>query len=175
MADELEEPSSEDAPFDVSVPRECIYRSFEGQPGPCPRCGGSLQQSYQSYMVGTRRGNDLTDSFVMGNDMGWFCTHCPVVVINPSEVSEHLPYDSPKWDIGEKFVVLGIVDLGAVPQDKRELPLGGDDNPIPLVQFTNISGELTRGQSGWSHGRNRKKVAQKRKQRKAKNKRHKRR
>lgn len=141
MTDELES-ASEETPLDVSVPRECIYQSFEGQPGPCPRCGSSLQQSYQSYLIATRRGNKVTDSFMMSNKMGWFCTHCPVVVINPAEVSRHLPYGLPKWDVGNEFVVAGIINLDAVPQDKRELPLGEADNPIPLVGFTNVSDEL---------------------------------
>jgi hypothetical protein len=29
----------------------------------------------------------------------------------------------------------GIVDLEAVPEDKRHLPLGDEDNPMPLIEF----------------------------------------
>jgi hypothetical protein len=32
-------------------------------------------------------------------------------------------------------VVLGFVNMDAVPEDKRHLPLGEDDNPIPIVEF----------------------------------------
>jgi len=28
----------------------------------------------------------VTDSFFVGNDMGWFCARCPTLVINPEEV-----------------------------------------------------------------------------------------
>lgn len=125
--------------IDISIPRECIYQEFEEQPGPCPRCGGALQQSRQTYLVATRRGRGTTDSFMIGSDVGWFCARCPTVVINPEKVSELLTYQLPHWDVGEQVAVVGIVDLDAVPEEKRHLPLGDDDNPIPLVEFTNIS------------------------------------
>ncbi len=34
-----------------------------------------------------------------------------------------------------------IVDLAAVPEDKREQEFG-DDNPVPLVEFLNIDDEV---------------------------------
>ena len=135
------EPISEDSPIDITVPRECIHQRFEGRPGPCPRCGGRLQQSNQTYMVATRRGKKIADAFVMGNDMGWFCTRCPTVVINPDEVSDFLVHGLPHWDIGDEFVVLGVVDLDAVPEEKRDLQLGTDENPYPLIQFVNVGGQ----------------------------------
>lgn len=125
--------------IDITIPRECVYKHFKAQPGPCPRCGGPLQQSRQTYLVATRRGRGTTDSFMIGSDMGWFCARCPTVVINPEKVSELLTYQLPHWDVGEQFAVAGIVDLDAVPKEKHHLPLGDDDNPIPLVEFTNIS------------------------------------
>ena len=33
------------------------------------------------------------------------------------------------------FAVLGIVDLSAVPDDKRHLPFDEQHNPLPLVEF----------------------------------------
>lgn len=66
------EPALDEALIDITVPRECVlsqatdcrHKSFEDQPGPCPRCGGSLQQSRQTYLVVTRRGRKITDSFI---------------------------------------------------------------------------------------------------------------
>jgi len=81
----------------------------------------------------------VTDSFFMGNDAGWFCACCPTLVINPEEVQEFLSFSLPHWNVGTEFAVEGIVDLDAVPEEKRDLPLGGDDNPIPLVRFTSVS------------------------------------
>jgi len=131
----------EESSIDITRPRECIYKSFEHHPGPCPRCGGSLQQSHQAYLIITRRGSKTTDSFVIGSDFGWFCTRCPTVVMDPADVSEMLQHKLPHWDIGSEFAVAGIIDLDAVPEEKSHLPLGDEDNPIPLVEFSNISRE----------------------------------
>jgi len=134
--------------IDITQPRECIYREFKGQPGPCPRCGGPLRTSYQTYMVITRRGNKTTDSFMMGsNTLGWFCENCPTVVINPLEVNDKLQYQLPHWDIGDEFVVVGLVNLDAVPPERRHLLLGEEGNPIPLIKFTNISNAQTPGRA----------------------------
>jgi len=126
--------------IDPSVRRMCIYQAFEGEPGPCPRCEGVLHQQYQTYAIATRRGNRLTDTFMIGSDFGWFCEDCPTVVINPAQVGEMLSFSRPDWDTGDAFAVLGLVDLDAVPKDKQHLPLGDDGNPIPLVEFTGVSG-----------------------------------
>jgi hypothetical protein len=131
---------TEPPPIDPSVPRVCIYQAFEREPGPCPRCQGALHQQHQLYSVATRRGNRLTDTFMIGSDFGWFCEDCPTVVINPASVGEMLSLSKPDWDTGEAFAVLGLVNLDAVPKDKEHLPLGHDDNPIPLVEFTGVSG-----------------------------------
>ncbi len=135
-----EEPADEEAPIDITEPRECIYKSFEDHPGPCPRCGGPLQQSHQTYLILTTHGERIMDSFIIGSDFGWFCLHCPTVVIDPADVGEMLQFPLPHWDTGDQFVVAGIVDLDAVPEEKDHLPLGSEDNPIPLVEFTNLSG-----------------------------------
>jgi len=127
--------------IDAAIPRECVYKQFEEHPGPCPRCGGPLQSHQATYLIVTRRGGKSADSFFVGNDMGWFCARCPTVVVNPDEVNEYLQYSLPEWNVGTEFVVAGIVDLDAVPEEKRDLPLGDDDNPIPLVEFTAVSDE----------------------------------
>ncbi len=121
--------------IDLSEPRDLVYEAFEGEPGPCPQCGGRLLQTNQTYSVSTRRGRKVRDSFVMGSDFGWFCGGCPVVVINSHKVRQMLAHSVPHWDVGNEFCVEGIVDLDAIPENKRHLPLGGDDNPIPLINF----------------------------------------
>ena len=118
--------------------------SFDGQPGPCPKCGGLLKQTRQTYAVATRRGRKVRDSFIIGSDFGWFCEQCPAVVINSRAVSEMLSHSMPHWDVGNEFLIEGIVDLDAVPEDKRNLPLGDDDNPIPLIPFQASSERASR-------------------------------
>lgn len=122
--------------IDITQPRECIYQEFEEQPGPCPRCGAALAQSNQVYLVITRRGGKMTDSFITSSDMGWFCANCPTVVINPKEVAEMFQVTKPGWDAGSEHIVAGIIDLDAVPPSQHHVPFDELD-PLPLVQFSN--------------------------------------
>jgi hypothetical protein len=124
--------------LNLKTPREAIYQSFKGQPGACPKCQGELLRSAQTYMVATRYGKKLGDTFVIGGDFGWFCTQCPVVVIDADRVGEMMSIGKPGWRVGPEFLVLGIVDLDAVPQNKRHLQLGAPGAPIPLIQFSNL-------------------------------------
>jgi hypothetical protein len=130
-----EERSEPKIAIDFSKPRESILLQLKGKPGPCPRCGGTLQQTYATYLIGTRRGSKLTDSFMSGAEFGWFCLNCPVVVLDENEVKKTLEILGGRWDIGTEFNVAGIVDLDAVPEKKRSLSFDDDNNPIPLVPF----------------------------------------
>jgi hypothetical protein len=117
------------------TPRQAIYQIFKGSPGPCPKCGGALKKSYQSYMVLTHTGERMADSFMMGGDFGWFCQTCPVVVLDKKGLEKMLGFSRPGWKIGAQFSVAGIIDLDAVPEDKRHLPLGTPGNPLPLIKL----------------------------------------
>ena len=86
----------------------------------------------------------MTDMFMISADFGWYCEDCLTVVIHPAKVGEMLSFRRPDWDTGEEFSVLGLVDLSAVPEDKSHLPLGDEDNPIPLVEFIGASGKRAR-------------------------------
>lgn len=48
---------------------------------------------------------------------------------------------------GVAYAVMGIVDLDAVPEDKRNLPFSDDTNPVPVVRFTNIGGGKAQGKA----------------------------
>ena len=63
---------------------------------------------------------------------GRFCTGCPVVVLDADHFHEMARLG---LQDGRKFVIAGFVDLDAVPNDKKRVPLGEDGNPIPLVEF----------------------------------------
>jgi hypothetical protein len=80
----------------------------------------------------------------MGSDFGWFCGACPVVVINSRQVKEMLGHSMSHWDVGSEFCVEGIVDLEAIPQEKRDSPIGGADNPMPLIRFKDPGAPLPR-------------------------------
>jgi hypothetical protein len=43
------------------------------------------------------------------------------------------------WDVGKGFCVEGIVDLEAISEHKRHLPIGRVDNPTRLIKFKDLS------------------------------------
>jgi hypothetical protein len=124
--------------LNIKIPREVVYQSFTQQPGTCPKCGGTLVQEYQHYVVNTYENNLEMDSFYMGEKFGWFCKSCPVVVINISELRESLHIVPSNWEVGSNIIVLGILDLDAIPEKKRNIPLGTHGNQVPLIKFSNL-------------------------------------
>lgn len=107
----------------------------------CPQCGSRLEAEHHTYVLLVREGGNF-DSFVAGNDDGHFCPACPTVVLDHEAFSRFASLGT-GLDRGD-FLVPGLVDLEAVPEDKRHVPLGEDDNPIPLVQFTNYRAPRSR-------------------------------
>ena len=77
-----------------------------------------------------------TPTYVTGNDLGAFCPQCPIVVLDMKEfaraAAEQIGLEK---DRALAFMVVGIVNINAIPEDKKDVPIGSDDNPIPLVSF----------------------------------------
>ena len=162
------EPSPRYDPADASIPRARVMKEFTGDPGHCPRCGGRLCQHYHSYLVATRRGKELADFFNIGGKFGWFCPDCPTVVLDTQQVEKILVGGAAsRWDVGEEYIVIGLIDFDAVPEDKVDLPLGTDENPIPLVEFTDIRSDAP-ASSGRPHAAKRARAKRKRDKRRKK-------
>lgn len=102
----------------------------------CPECGGSLEAERHEYVMGTRRHGEI-DLHLVGNNGGRFCGRCPVVVLDRDEFGRFAELATRAQDYVD-FVVMGIVDLDAVPADKRSVPFDDETNPLPLVKFTNL-------------------------------------
>ncbi len=75
--------------------------------------------------------------FIVGNDAGHFCAKCPVVVLDHEEFQQFAAL-SMRTSKGGQFLVLGLIDLDAVPMEKRNFPFDAETNPVPLVGFTNL-------------------------------------
>ena len=125
--------------FDASVPRRMFWSDKLVNKKKCPLCHSVLEDEHHTYAMAVRSGGETTP-LITGNDAGSFCPECPVVVLDRKgfeRVVEGIAEERPDWGISGavRFVVLGIVNMEAVPEDKRHLPLGGDDNPIPIVEF----------------------------------------
>ena len=125
----------------IKIQREAVYKDFATTPGLCPKCGGVLEQTALPYMVATRTGSRLDDSFLISGDFGWFCESCPVVVLNQSELRKMMGFSKSGWAVGSEFTVLGVMNLDAIPEKQRHLPIGSPEMPNVLVKFRNLEGE----------------------------------
>jgi hypothetical protein len=125
--------------FDASIPRKMFWSDKLVSKKKCPLCRSALENEYHHYIMAIQSGKETT-TLAIGNDYGAFCPECPVVVLDRKgfesvvkDVLEKSPDRGMSGDVS--FVVIGVVNIAAVPEDKSHLPLGGDDNPIPLVEF----------------------------------------
>lgn len=103
----------------------------------CPNCGRMLKNDYQVYLAFIKI-REETDSFITGNDAGYFCPRCPVVVLDRTIFGRELKTAAILRDRNIKsfsYFVSGIVNYGAIPEDKREKEIGTKDNPIPFIEF----------------------------------------
>jgi hypothetical protein len=123
--------------FDASVPRKMFWSKDVGGTDFCPQCHSRLENESHSYLLLVREGGE-TQPFIIGSNYGYFCAHCPVVVLDYEGFGQLASAGNPQSHSFE-FIVPGIVDLDAVPEDKSDVTLGDDDNPVPLVRFTNYS------------------------------------
>ena len=125
--------------FDAAIPRRMFWSERLVNKKKCPLCHSTLENEYHHYIMVTRSGEETT-ALGAANDYGAFCPECPVVVLDKNgfeRLARENVEKNPDWKMSGdlSFIVIGIVNLNAVPEDKRHLPLGGDDNPIPIVEF----------------------------------------
>jgi len=124
--------------IDVSVPRRMFWSDKLVNKRKCPLCHSMLENKYQTYVMVAQSGEEATP-FITGNDNGAFCPECPVVVLDRKSferaVEELAERPDSRISGSVQFGVLGIVDMDAIPEEKKHLPLGGDDNPISIVEF----------------------------------------
>ena len=122
--------------FDPAIPRRMYWSKDVGGVDLCPKCRGSLESESHSYLCAVRQGND-TQTFMVGNEAGYFCERCCVIVLEFDAFAENADVMAPFRSGPAEFVVMGMVDLNAIPPEKADVPLGEDDNPIPFKAFTN--------------------------------------
>lgn len=119
--------------FPASIPRRMYWSGKCRDSARCPECGGKIEFESHVYMMAVRHRNNLSAIAVGGPDCGSFCAHCPVVVLNKRQFEDYATMGM--GGRGTEFTVLGIIDLDAVPPDKRHLPFDEKTNPTPLVRF----------------------------------------
>jgi hypothetical protein len=130
--------------YPASLPRKRYWAKDIKDKATCPECGGSLENERHTYLLAVREQGDI-QTFVVGNDGGYFCNKCPIIVLDGPVFAQAASLGHGNSSTGRgkdnsaKFIVLGLVNTEAIPQEKSSTPFGADDNPIPLVQFTNMS------------------------------------
>ena len=122
--------------FPASLPRKMYWSSAVGGCSSCPDCNMPLEQEKHTYVITTRQAGAY-DAYMTGNPAGHFCAHCPVVVLDREEFDRVVTVAVDEAD-GLQYMVMGIVDMDAVPPEKSHLPFDDDTNPVPLVEFTNL-------------------------------------
>jgi hypothetical protein len=124
--------------FDASIPRKMYWSDKVPNKYRCPHCKTKLEKDYQSYVFAIWIKGEY-QAFICGNEAGAFCPQCPIVVLNQDDFistidSMDLANDGGRTQIPE-FAVVGIVDTNAIQKENADMPIGADDNPIPLVEF----------------------------------------
>jgi len=150
--------------FDASVPRKMFWSKDVGGTDFCPQCHSRLENESHSYLLLVREPGDF-QPFIVGNNDGYFCARCPVVVLDYEAFAKSALAGNPSSRSFE-FTVPGIIDLDAIPEENANIPIGDDDNPVPLMRFTNYRDtepakrKRARGKIGKAHRkRNRRKHA----------------
>ena len=121
--------------FSPSTPRKMYWAKDAGGCSKCPECGSGLESEHHSYVVAVPRQGE-TDTVVLGTGAGYFCENCPTIVLDSNEIGQMLEMG---MDFPEdfQFAVLGLVDHEGVPEEKKHVAFGSEDNPLPLVKFKN--------------------------------------
>ncbi|MDO9557872.1 MAG: hypothetical protein Q7J82_09920 [Coriobacteriia bacterium] len=123
-----------------STPKKMYWSDNVRGTRQCPDCQTALVPKCHSYLMVLRHGESM-DSRIVGSGGGHFCTACPVVVLDRARFDDYAATTRAARTASD-YVVLGLVDLSAVPEDKRHLPFDEVNNPLPLVMFTNLHQSL---------------------------------
>lgn len=118
--------------FDLSKPRRCYYSDDCGLVS-CPECGSPLVLDHCTVIIAAK--SDTDEAEFMSNYTGsHFCSSCPVVVFDSHKVEEATKMGI-RGHNNLRYIITGIVDLNAIPEEKRHLEIGMEGNPVPLVHF----------------------------------------
>ena len=99
----------------------------------CPECHGELIEDSCTILL--RAKSDSDEGEFMTNLSGsHFCSKCPVVLFDTAKV-EHAAKLGIRGDKNLRYIISGIIDLDSIPEKKRHLEIGSDENPVPLVRF----------------------------------------
>lgn len=118
--------------FDLSIPRRRYYSEDCGLTS-CPECGLPLIKDNCTVIIAAK--SDTDEGEFMSNLTGsHFCKSCPVVVFDSDKIEQAARLGI-KGDENLRYLIAGIVNFNAIPEEKRHLEIGIEENPVPLVHF----------------------------------------
>jgi len=116
---------------DIYKPRRKYYSI--GSANYCPECNSKLVEQNCKILLAVKSSEDEAE--YIANDSGSsFCKNCPVVVFDKNKISQTAKF-AIKRGKNIQYIILGLANLDAIPEEKKHLPIGDDDNPVPLVDF----------------------------------------
>ena len=118
--------------IDLSQPKRRYYSDSCGLKN-CPECGTELLKEYCSILLYVESKTEEKECMTSKSG-SHFCIQCPVVVFDSNELEEVAKIIMQN-DKNLQYGVLGILNLAAIPKDKKHLAIGSDENPMPLVDF----------------------------------------
>lgn len=118
--------------IDITQSRRRYYREGDSVKI-CPECGNGLKKEGCSVLISAQTESDQGE-LMTSVPGGHFCEKCPVVVFDLEKVG-YAAEVGLRGGSNLRVKVEGIIDRGSIPQDKRHLAIGSDDNPVPLVEF----------------------------------------
>ncbi len=119
---------------DASKSYRC-YLSVQFFEVPCPECGGLLAQKYSVGLMYIRTEHYETDSFILLDRYSYFCTRCPVIVVD-ARIPKKLILDGINGENVIDNSFKGLINLDAIPENKRDFDqLDTSIIPITLVPF----------------------------------------
>jgi len=118
--------------IDVSQPRRDYYNDECGL-STCPECGSQLIEENCTILLCAKSDSD-EGKFATNLSGSHFCSQCPVVVFDVEKVGQAAKFGI-RGDKNLEYFISGIIDLESIPEDKKHLEIGCEENPIPLIKF----------------------------------------
>ena len=118
--------------IDIKQPKRLYFSKDFGLEN-CPECGNSIIEYSCTVVLHLTCGKEEESTFT--NALGSkFCKDCPVIVLDSDKIEETAKYIfRSKETIG--IFVKGVIDFDQIPANKKNKPLGTDENPIPVISF----------------------------------------
>lgn len=117
---------------DLSIPRRRYYNDACSLTI-CPECGSDLIEEKCTILLCAKSDSDEGE-FMTNLSGSHFCNKCPVVVFDKDKVEQAATLGI-RGDKNLRYIIGGIIDLDSIPDNKRHLEIGCDENPVPLVRF----------------------------------------